>query len=350
MLTLRPLRLALLIGLAAAFTADAQRGSSPPRPRLAKGVDAKDWRSYYKCGLSSETQAHAHACFHWASRLDPAQPEPYYADWLVSGAKKDSLLELALERDPFIHDSRVVVIAEPQYGIFSKSKDKGWNALRAGNYFRASTELAKAIALDTSAIDERYGLAVAYYYRTKFDSAAMTLQPLMRMLRARQEKRVDRAYHSLDFIEYMAAVAWRSAGRPDSVRAALTRALTENLARYRAHAMLGELARAEGDSATAEQEWSLAAELGPADLSFRLEYAQFLLSIGRFDQAEQELRRIVTANPDYVDAQYYLAIALDKLGRNADAIAQYRAYIELAPTVLARNIAMVRERIDKLSQ
>lgn len=340
--------LVMIAALAASTLAGAQK--VPKRPKLPRALDSKDWRGYYKCGMDAETTEDASACFYWASRLDAAAAEPYYAAWLVSEAKNDSLLAMALERDPFMHHSRVIVIAEPKYGIFSSPKAKAWTALRSGNYARATTEFTQAIAVDSSLIDEHWGLSIAYYYREKYDSAALILSPLIKLLRARDEKRVQLAYNAVDQIEYMAAFAWKKAGQLDSARAAAQRALSENLARYRAHALLAEIARQARDSATAEQEWMLAGELAPEDLSFRHEYARYLMMTGRFERAEQELRRILTLDPEYVTVNYDLAISIDRQGdaRKADALAQYEKYLAMAPASLAGQISRATARVETL--
>lgn len=342
--------LLLVACLTAAIPAHAQQKKAPPRPRLQQPLDAKDWRGYYKCGLQAEDERDAKACFYWASRLDAAAAEPYFAAWLVSGARNDSLLAMALERDPFMHHSRVVVITEAKYGIFSSAKSKGWTALRAGNYARAATELTQAIALDSTLIEERWGLAIAQYYRKQYDSAALAIPPLIRLLRARSDKKVEIAYNAVDQLEYMQAVAWKQAGQLDSARAAAERALSENLSRYRAHALLAEIARQAGDSAGAEQEWMLAGELAPDDLSFRHEYARYLLMTARYEAAEKELRRILSIDPEYVNVHYDLAIAIDRQGRKADAIAQYQAYLDIVPAALQAQIAKATARLELLKQ
>ena len=63
----------------------------------------------------------------------------------------------------------------------------------------------------------------------------------------------------------------------------------------------------------------------------RLGLAAAFLGSGRVQEAAEELRAAVTANPDYAKARYELASTLHKLGLRPEAEEHYRAAIRLRP-------------------
>lgn len=64
--------------------------------------------------------------------------------------------------------------------------------------------------------------------------------------------------------------------------------------------------------------------------------AHLLTDIGQFDEAVEQYESIVACDPDFVEAQENLARLLPQLGRNAEALAHYRAALQSVPG--ARNL------------
>jgi len=67
----------------------------------------------------------------------------------------------------------------------------------------------------------------------------------------------------------------------------------------------------------------------------RVERARGLFQAGKLDEAAQELRRAIAAEPERGDWHHNLAVTLDALGRHADALASYERALELVPNHVA---------------
>ena len=344
----------LLAALVFLFAIDASAQEAPPRPRLAAAADSNDWTSYFDCARKAKSEKRFDACIHWAHRLEPSRPEPLYLAYLMEPEKRDSMRTQALYRDPFFYHARILTLEERKPGIFTKpSPDRAWRALSAGNYFNAATIFQAVLKDRPDLVDERWGLAIAQYYRRNFDSAATHLGEVYAALeQARDTLKVENTYRSLDFLAYMHAVALHAAGRPADARAALQRALGENLAFHRAHAMLGDLAIAGGDTAAADDEWRQTRELVGDDADGRMRVARYLMSRGRHAEAERELRELLALEPYWSAVRFELARAIDAQGtpRRADAARAWADYLKTAPTGHAEARALAEQRIGVLGE
>jgi tetratricopeptide (TPR) repeat protein len=67
----------------------------------------------------------------------------------------------------------------------------------------------------------------------------------------------------------------------------------------------------------------------------RVERARGLFQAGKLEEAAQELRRAIAADPERGDWHHNLAVTLDALGRHADALASYERALELVPNHVA---------------
>ena len=57
-----------------------------------------------------------------------------------------------------------------------------------------------------------------------------------------------------------------------------------------------------------------------------------MLEIGDLELAVAEFRRVLQADPDFADAHFNLAVALERLGGRAQARAHLERYLALEPT------------------
>lgn len=341
------LRTFFALGCAAAAATVRAQTSPPGRPRLERDQDGRDWRSYLSCAVMAESYKDARACLYWAARLDPSRAEPLYAEWMLGEQKNDSVHREALMRDPFVYQARVATLGERKYGVFSSPAARAWGALAAGNYFDAARNFDVVLAADSSALDARWGAAIAQYYRRKLDSSAMHVRALDDALRRKRERTLQGVYTTFDFLGFMEGVAWLAGGRRDSARAALERAVGENVAFYPASMLLGDLALERGDTATADQLWAQAAELQQSNGYVRGRYGQYLLRRRRFGDAEQELRATLALEPHWVDAHWALARALDAQGgaRVSDATAAFREFLRRAPAADSARRSAAAQRV-----
>ena len=98
-----------------------------------------------------------------------------------------------------------------------------------------------------------------------------------------------------------------------------------------AHAILGQIARDEGDPAGAAQHLERALALAPADLDVLLSSAGLLRSIDQLQQAIAVGEHIVARDPVNVSSLYYLGVAYRLAGRYDEAIARFRTALSLGP-------------------
>lgn len=342
--------------LLAALGADAQSTDrAPKRPRLeadAEFHDPRDWRSYLDCGVTATKHQRAEECLYWATRLDPARPEPRYAQWWLADRKDTAALRESVMLDPFMYDGRVLNVEARRTGaiIESRPSTHAWSALGAGDYFGATAAFEDLVATRPQDLGARWGMAVTYYYRGRYDSSAAQLRVLEAGVQKRQQERFDARYRSTEFVDYMEAAAYAAAGRRDSARSSLQRALTENLAFYHAHMQLADLDLQDGDTASAAHHWEEARGLYGNDVVARRRYALFLLATGRPADAEAELRAVLAAEPYWVDARRDLGRALDAQGdsRRADAARAYEDYLKRAPADPAAPRKLVETRLREL--
>jgi predicted Zn-dependent protease len=92
---------------------------------------------------------------------------------------------------------------------------------------------------------------------------------------------------------------------------------------------MGALALAEGDTATAVQEMSLAVQAGQGDPVTRVLYAMLLTRVRRLDEAQAELQAAAAAAPYWAEPWYVIGLVRD-WGAPGDATEAYRRYMERA--------------------
>ena len=164
----------------------------------------------------------------------------------------------------------------------------------------------------------------------------------------RDEKRLTYWYESKELLEYSLGLLQLARGDRAAARTALQQALVENLAFYPAHAALGDVALDTGDPASALSEYAQAVELGGDDVGVRHRYADALTQAGRYDEAEQQLRKAIELEPLFAPPYFTLGTVLEARGLPEQARAAYGDYVQRAPS-LAALIPLAQARVAALS-
>ena len=137
------------------------------------------------------------------------------------------------------------------------------------------------------------------------------------------------------------------------------RALAKDSRNAQAYALIADAYMSTDDPASALPYLERAAEIQPKLTRNRNNLAACLIGLRRFDEAEAELKGIISEHPKFPLAHFNLGLLYEEEGRFADARSAYTAEVDLHPnTVAARfNLANlllrngeVREAEDQLRQ
>src|SRR5690606_17057204 len=232
----------------------------------------------------------------------------------------DSLAVEALYRNPFYFarfermmlDKVVEEVYGPTANISSRRTGDpafdGYIAYAEGRFDDAIRYYGDALRRRPRDYELRAPRARAFYHRMQFDSAANELTILLDEMRKRDERQLVYFYDSKAMLEYTLARAYSAMNDTASARAALGRALEEDMSFHAAHAELAEIALAAGDTATALSELALTVELRASDVGARVRYGDVLMLSDRASDAVEQYRAAIESEPYF--AHPYLRLAL----------------------------------------
>ena len=352
------------------------------RPKLDAAVDTNDWQAYYQYGMAAINlhPDRAANAFYWASRLNPARAEPYYGQWVATWMTKpetlreywsgtdfvvnsgeaqkiDTLVYEATIRNPLLHRGMrrllIAAVYDAQVGRGNWNwsddpEDAAWLDYTEGRFEKAAAGWGAVLAKNP----KRYALheqrAYAFASMQQLDSAIVSMTHLIEELDKRDRKKLNRFYESKAIYLYGIGIMNARAGNYDAAREAFGRALTEDLSMYMAHGALGGMALAQGDSATAIAEYDQAVQINGVDPVLLNDFGLLLLRSNRVEDAATVLGRSVEEDPWFAAPRYFHGVALDRLGRTAEAVAEYREFIARAPRTAGTQIALAQKRIAEL--
>ena len=383
---MRALALTLVAAFLCAGSLAAQDKEIPRRPELPAGADTNDANAYFQYGMMRfiRDPGEAADAFYWATRLSPAWAEPYYGRrsallmerrsmlWrYIMGQRGvvnsktvrsiDSLATEALIRNPFYAARFDMLLVEEAVRYESgdptarvdrmRSGDAGFDAMVAyldGRYQVAAELYGQALKRRPREFGYRLPRARSFYHLLELDSAANELTLLLEEMRKRDDKTLVYFYDSKEILEYSLGRVYYLLDRHDDARAALGRALEEDLSFYMAHVDLADLAMKQGDTTSALSELALAVELKGSDAAVRLRYGDALAAAAMLDEAVVQYRAAIEHEPFYAQPYFNLARALELQGKSAEAVEQYRAFIARS----ARNrseVATAQQRLSALA-
>ena len=383
--------LALGLALAVASTLGAQdsKKREPKRPKLDASRDTNTAGAYHQYGmqqLSSRPQTAADA-FYWATRLDPSLADPWYGRWCAlllamqrrdmfalmnddsryskEVTKIDSLRYEALLREPLIYTKLDAMLVRDFFQAISLATDgevtemdltsipdpalKGWLAYGTGRFVESVKQYAIAISKKPKARGLHAQRARAFIPLLQYDSAAAEFEA-ERTLEQSGESTLVRIYNSKEMLEYSIGRVRETQGNDQGARDAYGRALVENLAFYPGHTALARLALATSDTATALKEYDLAVQLAPHRADLRYAYGVLLMTRQSFEEAAEQFRQAVEADPYFAKPYLPLAYLREGQGKDSLAIAYYTRFIALAPAALAGQVADARQRLNDMQR
>jgi Tfp pilus assembly protein PilF len=355
--------------------------------------DAKAYFAWGSAQLE-RAPAEAADAFYWAARIEPSWADAYYARWaamLLSDPHRlerymkgdqatrrtptmrqiDSLFLRAMTLDPFLYlryqgvlyshaqglggttttrerlpvgttvDSSIVpnpsglfmgVTTPGTYSSpgFTSPFGKAWTAYAAGNLPRALQEWAALL----SAKRERsliYGeRGRVFWIVGAYDSAAVQFAQAAAEWRPEDKDRVPAVGDSKTLYEYSLGLVEEKLSRPDSARAIYRRLLEGDPSFAAAHLRLSALALAAGDTVASLGELDIATQVQATDPVIAYQYGSALVRAGHDAEALEQLTRATGLDPYYAPPRMLMALVYDAAGMTTEALAQYRAYLNIA--------------------
>ncbi len=277
--------------------------------------------------------------------------------------KIDSLRYEALLREPLLYTKLDAVLVHDFFQAISLATDgevseidlaslpdpalKGWLAYGTGRFGESVKQYAMAISKKPKARGLHAQRARAFIPLLQYDSAAAEFEA-ERTLQQSGESTLVRIYNSKEMLEYSIGRVRETQGNDQGARDAYGRALVENLAFYPGHTALARLALATNDTATALKEYELAAQLAPHRADIRYVYGVLLMTRQSFEEAAEQFRQAVEADPYFAKPYLPLAYLREGQGKDSLAIAYYTQFIALAPAALSRQVADARQRLNDM--
>lgn len=375
------MRLCLLVIMATPAMAQGKDEKIPPRPKMpGMAPDTNSAKAYYEYGVSilRKRPVEAGTAFYWAMRLDPASARAYSARriallledhdrlWRYLTQERavresprtqaiDSLELKSRLRDPFMHRKLDIELLDPFVQSWvdlqadASNGFRGWVDYSEGRFPKAAKLFAAAAKSGKYGWQWRMDRAQTLFQMRQYDSTLTELTLYLEQQRKsdQDEKRFKIVYDSKAMTEYMIGLVHIAKGDLPAAREALGRALMEDLSFYMAHARLGAVAAATGDSAAALAEYDLAAQAGAQDASLINDYGIMLLLTGKASESEEQFRKAIAMEPYFADLYLNLAQALDHQGKRDEAVKYFGEFIARAERYDDR-LPFAKERMGQL--
>ena len=340
-------------------------GKDVPRPRLPHEADTNDAGAYFRFGeahvLLSRSPDTAEMALYWASRLDPALPEPFFVrsliplsalrsdaleTWLRTSSLRsagnltlskrqieimDSLQHLAWHRNPFMFSAlefrALPVTNSRRRGRKLDPIAEGWMAFATRRFATAESLFAVGLRKHPDQIGVRIYRARALFYLARYDAAVDELQALRDTVTHTFEAKLLPIVPSVEMLDFAIGMVRVQQNDFAAARTAFERALTENLGFYWAHARLAGADLALHDTAGAIAELETATQLEGRDPVLLFYKGVVLQSVGRAHDAREQFERAIELDPYYAAPYFWLAFGQRKSGDTVSAVLRYREFL-----------------------
>ena len=362
----------------------------PERPALPVSADPNSATAYFTYGaLRMDTKPDsAYAGFYWATQLDPASAEAWYARalainiaWIryrddhieideaydVNPPKDlefrfDTLMHFALYRDPFV-DHRFDLLLYPRGArvALSRLHDDylhGFYAYAMHDFPDAVASWGKFLKSHPERLDVHLQRAQAWYHANESDSAYNEIAMVVAKKEATKatldaSKPATFLYESKALMLFSMGIIRARQYDWKGAREDFGRALGEDLSFYPAHTRIARVDLALHDSAAAESEYALAADLAKADAVPHIEFATLLLSLHKWDDACKQAAEAAALAPAWIAPYEALGRCEDGRGHAREAVAAYRTFIAggaRSDTLMAGAVAREKELASMLAR
>jgi tetratricopeptide (TPR) repeat protein len=291
-----------------------------PRPDVAAAIGAPDACTGCHRERDATWAGRAHAAWYPGSPRAPHWGEAVYAAWQGEAGAEAGLIELADDpaRPPIVRATAISLLADVEVPAAARVLE------RATADAEGLVRLGALIALDRAGLEARLALVVPLL-RDPLLAIRMEAARLIAPLPADRLSASDLAARDAAIAE-VGAAELHDADRPE------------------AHHNLGNLALAQGDTATAEREFGAAVRIDPTFSPARVNLADVYRLEGREDDAVAVLRaglgggsgaggRSGTGVEPASDAplRHALGLALVRLGRTEEALIELERAAAAAP-------------------
>jgi tetratricopeptide (TPR) repeat protein len=223
-----------------------------------------------------------------------------------------------------------------------------WVSYTYGEYQKAADGYAELMRRHPDDPTLPLARALPFVALGQNDSAIASVRSALVRYRAADSANAMRMYESHWFAEYSLGVLFERGQQGDSAQAAYERALLEDVRFAPAHWRLAHLRIATGDTARALQELTDAAALDSTDAVSLYELGSLILAAGHSDSAVVLLKKSIAVEPYFMQPRFLLGRIYQISGFKEEAIAEYIAFLRIAPRSMPNEIAAVRRWITDL--
>ena len=237
---------------------------------------------------------------------------------------------------------------------------QAWDDISTGNYTRAYFNFSQMIKLyqDNLSRDEQqlpagwvWGRGMSAAHLGKTPESVRDLTNLM--TREMKERKVDTTdmlpFESNDY-RYLIAAVWQHGDSLDQAMALYKQVVATDVGYYMAYVKMADIYEADRAYPEAIAMRKHAVDANPDDPSLLMDLGVTQGKAGAFQAAVESLEEAIQDNPRDVRAYFWLAIALQQLGKNSEARGAYQHFVDVAPSRYERQIAMARQRLAELPQ
>ncbi len=177
-----------------------------------------------------------------------------------------------------------------------------------GDFSASRDAYLEALTLSPGHVDICLGLGQTYLDMQQYDDAEAMFSKVI-------DKKSDETYAStgLGYIEL-------NRGNLDNAEEYLEKAIASDNSNGLAHSYLGLLYKSRGELERARAELETAVYYSPGNLTANYNLATVCLEQGYYDGAVEYFGKVLDEKPDDVEARYWLALCLEALGRNQEAL------------------------------